>query len=124
MNPISAVGQDVMGKDQFLQLFTAQMRMQDPMNPTESDDLLAQLAQFSSDEQMSNLNISFGKMLAAQRALQATNFVGKIVTYEDPASPLPGQGHVTGVRLTADGPVLMVGNRQVSLDWVTGVYEE
>ena len=124
MDSISGIGQDVMGKDQFLRLFTAQMRMQDPMNPTEGSDLLAQLAQFSSVEQMTNLNSNFEKMLATQQALQATNLVGKVVSYQDPASALPGQGRVTGVLLTADGPALMLGNRHVNLDWVTGVYEE
>ena len=45
-----------MGKEEFLQLLVAQLRNQDPMNPMKSDDFAAQLAQFSSVEQLININ--------------------------------------------------------------------
>jgi flagellar basal-body rod modification protein FlgD len=45
-----------MGKEEFLQLLVAQLRHQDPMNPMKSDDFAVQLAQFSSVEQLINLN--------------------------------------------------------------------
>ena len=46
---------DDLGKDEFLQLMIAQMQNQDPLNPMEDADFIAQLAQFSSLEQMSNI---------------------------------------------------------------------
>lgn len=45
-----------MGKDEFLKLFIAQMKNQDPLNPMQGQDLAAQLAQFSSVEQLIQMN--------------------------------------------------------------------
>jgi flagellar basal-body rod modification protein FlgD len=123
MSSVSAVDNQTMGKDQFLKLFTTQMRTQNPMDPTGTDDFLAQLAQFSSVEQMSNLNSNFEKLLAAQQGAQATDLVGKTVAYADPESGSAAGGRVTGVQINGDDPVLLLGNRQVNLDWVTAIFE-
>lgn len=48
-----------LGHDEFLTLFIATMRNQDPLNPMEATDMTAQLAQFSSLEQLTNLNKAF-----------------------------------------------------------------
>ena len=48
-----------LGKDEFLTLLVTQMQNQDPLNPMDNTEMIAQLAQFSSLEQMQNLNESF-----------------------------------------------------------------
>ena len=50
-----ATGLKTLGKDDFLQLMITKMRYQDPMNPMEDEDFIAQLAQFSTLEQMNNI---------------------------------------------------------------------
>ena len=50
-----AVGNDKMDKDAFMKLMLAQMKNQDPSNPLKSHEMAAQLAQFSSLEQMPGL---------------------------------------------------------------------
>lgn len=50
-----------MGETQFLQLLVSQMKNQDPMNPMDGKDLAAQLAQFSSVEQLMNINTKLDK---------------------------------------------------------------
>jgi flagellar basal-body rod modification protein FlgD len=55
-NAITNAAGGSMGKDQFVQLLITQMKNQDPMNPMDGKDLAAQLAQFSSVEQLININ--------------------------------------------------------------------
>lgn len=55
-NAITNAAGGAMGKDQFVQLLITQMKNQDPMNPMDGKDLAAQLAQFSSVEQLININ--------------------------------------------------------------------
>lgn len=57
----------VLGKDEFLKLLVAQMRHQDPMSPMKGEELAVQLAQFSSVEQLINLN----ETMSAQQGLDA-----------------------------------------------------
>jgi len=49
-------------KDQFLNILMTQLTHQDPMNPLEDKDFIAQMAQFSSLEQLTNLNTTMGKI--------------------------------------------------------------
>lgn len=51
-----------MGKDQFLNILVAQLQHQDPMSPLEDKDFIAQMAQFSSLEQMNQLVESFEEL--------------------------------------------------------------
>jgi flagellar basal-body rod modification protein FlgD len=62
-----------LGKDEFLKMLVAQLKNQDPMNPMKGDDMAAQLAQFSSLEQLTNI----GGILESQAGLQA-DLIGTI----------------------------------------------
>jgi flagellar basal-body rod modification protein FlgD len=73
-----------LGKEDFLRLLTAQLQQQDPTEPMDSTAFVAQLAQFSSLEQMTNTNDTLTKMLVAQgTALQTTAaaMVGKTAVF-------------------------------------------
>jgi flagellar basal-body rod modification protein FlgD len=79
----STAKNDIMGKDDFLRLLVAQLQSQDPMNPMESTDFTAQLAQFSSLEQLQNINTSLGTIGTSQSVQtnsQAVGFIGKTIT--------------------------------------------
>lgn len=52
-----------LGKDEFLKLLMAQMKYQDPMNPMEGTEYTAQLAQFSSLEQLTNMQNTLEEMV-------------------------------------------------------------
>ncbi len=77
------VGNNTLDKDSFLKLMLAQMKHQDPTNPQPSHEMAAQLAQFTSLEQLSNINSALGDMNKAQQPqmnYQALNFIGKKVS--------------------------------------------
>jgi flagellar basal-body rod modification protein FlgD len=58
-----------LGKDEFLQLLVTQLRYQDPLNPMQAEDFAAQLAQFSSLEQLMNANVRLDAQITHMYAL-------------------------------------------------------
>lgn len=75
-----------LGKNEFLKLLIAQMKHQDPLNPTQGDQMAAQLAQFSSLEQLQQINGTLGLQQGTQQAVVASlqegaalNTLGKTV---------------------------------------------
>jgi flagellar basal-body rod modification protein FlgD len=74
-----------LGKDDFLKLLTAQLQQQDPTQPMDSTAFVAQLAQFSTLEQMSNTNDTLTSMLAAQATglqMDGASFIGKSAVFK------------------------------------------
>jgi flagellar basal-body rod modification protein FlgD len=92
-------------KDMFLQLLVAQMRYQDPSNPTDSSQFLAQSAQFTALEKMQNVADQTARLLSAQMAFGASGLVGKQVSWTDTTGATKS-GTVSGVTFGVDGPVL------------------
>src|SRR3954466_2819296 len=72
---------DQMNKDMFLKLMVAQLKNQDPMNPTDSSQFLAQTAQFTSLEKLTDVADQTTQALSAQLAFGASGLVGRSVTY-------------------------------------------
>ena len=72
-----------LGKDEFFKMMVNQMQHQDPMKPHDNEQMVAQLAQFSSLEQMANVNKNLEAMMANQASyaqLGAASLIGKFVT--------------------------------------------
>ena len=61
----SATTSDTVSKDQFLKLLVAQLQNQDPLNPLQGDAFVAQLATFSSLEQLVSINDNIKKLVGA-----------------------------------------------------------
>ena len=74
-----------LGKDDFLKIMVTQMRHQDPTNPFKAEQMATEMAQFTSVEQLQNLNQSMNKMMSANQPLErmaTTNLIGKTVTID------------------------------------------
>ena len=73
---------DMLGRDAFLQLFTAQLKNQNPLDPMENEAFVAQLAQFSSVEGIKGMQSSLETLvgnLREQSLLSGSTLVGKRV---------------------------------------------
>ena len=97
-------------KEMFLQLLVAQMRYQDPMNPTDSSQFLAQSAQFTALEKMQDVADQTAKLLSTQLAFGASGLVGRNVSWTDDDGATQ-TGTVSGVTFGADGPTLQAGGK-------------
>ncbi|WP_347059467.1 flagellar hook capping FlgD N-terminal domain-containing protein [Blastococcus sp. HT6-30] len=92
---------DQMGKDTFLKLLVAQMKYQDPGNPADTNQLMAQTATFSQVEKLEEIAKQNASMLALQRSSSAGAMVGQTVTYTD-STGVSKTGVVSSVRLATD----------------------
>lgn len=92
--------------DDFLQLMVAQLRNQDPLNPTDSTEYMSQIAQFSSVEQGINTNSKLDQLLVNSNISQASTMVGLTLTSADGSI----SGIVTSVRIDSSGSTAILSN--------------
>lgn len=98
-------GTNELGKDAFLQLLVAQMKNQDPLNPDTNTEYVAQLAQFSTLEQMQNMNTTLSNT-------SAFNLVGQYVEIIEKDS----SGKQTTVEGTVDSVVMQNSTAYVTVN--------
>src|SRR5215212_8536785 len=92
---------DQMGKDVFLKLLVAQMKNQDPSNPADTSQMMAQTATFTQVEKLEELAKQNAALLALQRSSSAAALVGRAVQYTD-ENGATKTGTVSSVRLGTD----------------------
>lgn len=118
-----------LGKDQFLKLLVTQLKYQDPMNPMEDKEFIAQMAQFSSLEQMQSMNTVMENMNAVMETMstnmvvgQFTQMIGKTIEWQGTGeTTLTGQ--VTAVKVVGGQLKLMVGKDAVAMSDITTIRE-
>ena len=105
-----------------MRLLVNQMQNQDPINPQSNEELIAQLAQFSSLEQMTNVNDSLLglAMLQQSNALMSqltdsSALIGQQVNYLNPNTGGMSSGTVESVKIEEGIAVLNVGGTDVPL---------
>jgi flagellar basal-body rod modification protein FlgD len=103
----SAAGNSL-GKDTFLKLLVAQMRQQNPMDPTDDKEMIAQMTQFSMLEQMTNMATANAQIVSSSKMGQAVTLLGRTVTYLG-GDGVAQTGTVDQVRLVEGEPQLTVG---------------
>jgi flagellar basal-body rod modification protein FlgD len=128
-----------LGQDDFLKLLIVQLRNQNPLEPMSNTDFIAQTAQFSSLQQLQNLNSSLGQLYEAAVGvgelsawwmqnlnssfdqLYAANLLGRTVEATDPDTNQNYSGQVTGYSIQ-DGQILLaVDGAQIEPSWITSV---
>jgi len=97
-----------LGKDTFMKLLVAQMRQQNPMEPTDDKEMIAQMTQFSMLEQITNLATSSADAAASTSMGQAVTLLGHTVTYLGSDGAVQ-TGTVDEVKMVSGKPNLTVG---------------
>ena len=109
-----------LGKEDFLKILLTQLAHQDPTAPMEDKEFIAQMAQFSSLEQMTNMAADFAKMARLLKVTEATSALGKTVELDLEDQTV--QGIVQAVT-REETPQIMVNGKYYQWDQVTTVYE-
>lgn len=91
-----------LGKDAFLQILITQLQNQDPTSPMDDKEFIAQMAQFSSLEQMQNMTTAMKDLLSSQQQTQMmsyTSFIGKEIKWHEVTEEKDSKGDP----ITAEG---------------------
>ncbi len=116
----ATAGSADLDQDAFLKLLVAQLKYQDPSNPSDPAQFMAETAQFTVVQKLEALSTLDQKVLDATKAQSAAGLIGRQVTYAD----LAGKAHtgtVTGTTYGSQNPTLTVDGTTVALDAVTAV---
>ena len=110
-----------LGKEDFLKILLTQLAHQDPTAPMEDKEFIAQMAQFSSLEQMTNIAADFSRMARMLQISEASTALGKAVEIELEDEIVQG---VVQAITREETPQILVNGRYYQWDQVTTVYEQ
>ncbi len=120
-----------LGKDSFMTLLVEQLKNQDPLEPTANEQFVSELANFSSLEEMEELNENILGMIVLQQSnallsqlTESSNLIGKEVTYYDFDTQGLTTGSVDSVKIEDGLALLKVNGADVPLANVTEVLGE
>jgi len=114
---------DELGKDSFLNLLTTQLKNQNPLKPMDNTKFISQMAQFSSLEQMNNMNSSLSQFIKSQSVSQGASLIGKTVETVNEDTGKTVKGTVKEVGFEDDKIFAYLENdKKVSMDGISKIY--
>lgn len=108
-----------LGKDDFLKLLITQLTNQDPTSPMEDTQFISQMAQFSSLEQMTNMNESFNKIASMINSSQAASTLGRTVEIDIGDTTTQGVVEATSF---GTNPQVMVNGMYYDMAKIKAIY--
>ena len=136
---------DELGKDAFLQLLVAQMKYQDPLDPQDNSEYVAELANFSALEQMTNVNSNLESLATTINNIdtsvlvgQLSSMIGKGVNWTTVTKSQDADGTITsttntysgivqGVSLSTGSPTIIANidgvNHRVAISDIDNIFE-
>lgn len=112
-------GSSTLGKDQFLKILITQLQNQDPTQPMEDKEFIAQMAQFSSVEQLMNISTQLTAM--NQSLGSVSGLIGKDITWTDASTELPKKGNVESIVVSSGVQYAVVGSERIALTDITQI---
>ncbi len=113
--------QQSLGKDDFLKLLITQLSNQDPTSPMDNTQFISQMAQFSSLEQITNMNAEFAKMNSMLVSSNGVNTIGKTVDIN--VGDANTSGVVEAVTL-GENPQVKVNGMYYDMAQIAAVYSK
>jgi flagellar basal-body rod modification protein FlgD len=113
-------GSSSLDQNDFLKILITQLQHQDPTSPVEDKDFIAQMAQFSSLEQITNMSSGFQKMSSLLSSSEASQVLGKTVEINDGQSVV--RGTVDKV-MRGDSPMVSVNGQIYDFSQVESVIQ-
>ena len=113
-------GSTSLDQNDFLKILITQLQHQDPTSPVEDKDFIAQMAQFSSLEQITNMSSGFQKMSSLLSSSEASQVLGKTVEINDGQSVV--RGTVDKV-MRGDNPMVSVNGQIYDFSQVESVIQ-
>ena len=107
--------QQSLGKDDFLKILITQLSFQDPTSPMEDKEFIAQMAQFSTLEQISNLNKEMRTLVQSSRSAEAYSMLGREIQAYDPIQQKTISGTVNSVFYKGEEIMIGVGDEHISM---------
>ncbi len=107
---------DMFSSDGFLTLLASQIKNQNPLEPMKDTEFIAQMAQFSQLEQITNLAKDTAAMNVSSRLAQGASMIGKTVTYLPEGQTTPVTGAVSAVSMGSDGRSMSLTVNGVAVD--------
>jgi len=95
-----------MGTDDFLKLFVAQLRQQDPINPVGDKEFIGQIAQLTSVEQLTKMSGALARVDFGSQVNQAVGLLGKTITWDD-GNGFSGQGIADSLAFDGNGGIVL-----------------
>ncbi|AIQ64449.1 flagellar hook capping protein [Paenibacillus stellifer] len=112
-------GSSTLGKDQFLKILITQLQNQDPMQPMEDKEFIAQMAQFSSVEQLMNISTQLNTLNQSLGAV--SGLIGKNVSWLDASTSLEQSGIVDSIVVSSGVQYAIVGKDKIALTDITKI---
>lgn len=118
----SSSGMTGMGESDFMMMLTAQLKNQNPMEPMDNKDLMGQVTQLNSLNELQVISAQMKSIAKASQTTYAASLLGKQVTAQQGEGE-PVEGLVTGMEVVEGDVVLTIGDTTALLSSVTGVKE-
>ena len=109
-----------LSQDDFLKLLVVQMKSQDPLNPKQDTEFIAQMTQFSALEQSKSMQKDIAGLRGDQELLQADALIGRSVTLHD-GKVLVAPGVVSSVDVVDGTPKIVVNGKQYFMSQVLSI---
>ena len=126
-----AFGSNQVDQESFMRLLVTQLQHQDPLEPTQNEEFVAQLATFSSLEQLERLNDNVVAMIALNQSnaflsqmTQSSALIGQQVAWTDPTTGVASSGSVESIRIIDGVAFMQIDGQSIPLALVTELQGE